>query len=40
MPSPDDKWPSSALSSTAWFLEKANFIEGFAAVPLVEKAED
>src|SRR6266481_4839836 len=25
MPSPDDKWPSSALSSTAWFLEKANF---------------
>jgi hypothetical protein len=40
MPSPGDKSASSALSSTVWFLERPNFIEGFAAIPPMEKAED
>jgi hypothetical protein len=40
MPSPGDKSASSALSSTVWFLERPNFIEVFAAIPPMEKAED
>jgi hypothetical protein len=39
MPSPGNKSPSSALSSTVWFLKRPNFIEGIAAFPPVEKAE-
>jgi hypothetical protein len=39
MPSPGTKSPSSALSSTLWFLERPNFIEGIAAFPPMEKAE-
>jgi hypothetical protein len=34
------KSPGSALSSTVRFLERPNFIEGFAAVPPMEKADD
>ena len=40
MPSPSNKPASSALSGTVWFLERPNFIEGFAAIPPMEKAED
>jgi hypothetical protein len=40
MPSPGDKLPSPALSSTVRFLERPNFIEGFSAVPPMGKAED
>jgi hypothetical protein len=40
MPSPGDKSPSPALSNTVRFLERPNFIEGFEAVPPIEKAED
>jgi hypothetical protein len=39
MPSPGNKSPSSALSSTVWFLKRPNFIEGIAAFPPMEKVE-
>jgi len=39
MPSPGNKSPSLALSSTVWFLKRPNFIEGNAAFPPMEKVE-
>jgi hypothetical protein len=39
MPSPGNKSPSSALSSTVWFLKRPNFIERIVAFPPKEKVE-
>jgi hypothetical protein len=39
MPSPGNKSPSSALSSTVWFLKRPNFIERIAAFLPKEKVE-